>query len=404
MSQVALIDGAPPRAAGALFTLTELRRVGVAATMIVICGTIIIVAITVALGHYSTLSHCGPKAVLDGAVVAMLLGRSGRWRCLALLGTVYGFVLLLQIGVFYLLPVMMLAGIVASAAGWLVSWANRLAALVTAAAVYELLCGFGAPVQIYFGTGGGHEPIIWGLWFAEWPLRFFGAALGVWLMARWLKTRQPFMKSPRAKATSPLPLQTKSSAQTRTTAGAAVRLVLCIIACTVPMGIDSTKILAGIALLYLIYAWCVDMRRGIVHALAGLCWGWLAFGAMSYLWHHDLDRVVDLGRTLVLRFAPLTLASMVLASTVRPVDLFRLLRRLRISSAVLMPLATVARNLPRSRRIARQSIAELKERGWLKPSAILRRPIAVSRILLGSQLAVWADQLLETPTNHDMNG
>lgn len=380
-----------------LFTAAELRRVGVAATMIVVCGTIIIVAMTIALGHYSTLSHCGPKAVLDGAVVAMLIGKTGRWRCLALLGVVYGLVLLLQVGVFYLLPVMALAGLISAGAGWSVAWVHRGAALVMAAAMYELLCGFGTPIQIYFATGGSREPIIWGLWFAEWPLRMGGAILGVWLMNRWLQT-SPTPQANESRIATSLPATwtpRNAACRTRSASAAAICIVFCIIACTLPMAINSAKILAGLALLYVMYAWWAGLRRGMLRALAGVCWGWLAFGLMSYLWHHDLARVLDLGRTLVLRFMPLTMASTVLASTVRPVDLFRLLRKWHLSSVILLPLSTVARNLPRSRRIAHQSVLELKARGWNTPLAIVRRPAAIVRILLGAQWTVWSEQLLE---------
>jgi hypothetical protein len=381
------------------FTLQELRRAGVAATMIVVCGTLIIVAITMMLGHYSTLSHCGPKAVLDGAVVAMLLGNRGRWRCLALLGVVYGFVLLLQIGVLYLLPVMAFAGLLGAMAGWLVSWLHRGAALAAAAATYELFCGFGAPIQIYFGTGGSHEPVIWGLWLLEWPLRIGGATIGVWFMGRWLKSRKPAESFPAVRVESSPPHRPFNQLRlTQNRRDAFVRLALCIIACTVPMGINSPTVLGGIGLFFVVYAWFVGVRRRILHAAAGLCWGWLAFGLMSYLWHHDVHRVLDLGRTLVLRFLPLTLASLVLASTVRPIDLIRLLRKLRLSSAVLIPLSTVARNLPRSRQMAHRSIDELKSRAlWKGPASLLRRPIPVLRTLLGDQLSIWIDQLIEKP-------
>jgi hypothetical protein len=401
MIQAALINvPAAPEAAGRLFTIVELRRVGIAATMIVVCGTIIIVAITVALGHYSTLSHCGPKAILDGAVIAMLIGKAGRWRCLALLGIVYGFVLLLQVGVFYLLPVMAVAGLISAGVGWSISWIHRSAALAIAAAMYELLCGFGTPIQIYFATGGSHEPIIWGLWFAEWPLRIGGAIIGVWLMNRWLNKCLPIAHNKNSETRlqpSPLSPRQKSLTRTQSASGAAIRIVFCIIACTLPMGIESIKMLAALALLYILYALWAGVRRGILHAIAGLCWGWLTFGVMSYLWHHDLPRVLDLGRTLVLRFLPLTLASMVLASTVRPVDLFRLLRKLRLSSAILMPLSTVVRNLPRSRRIAQQSIADLKQRGGRR---LFRKPVVAIRILLEPHLLLWTDQLIEKSAQH----
>lgn len=169
----------------AAFTPRELARVGIAATMIVFGGTVIILLMIMLLGHYNSLAHSFPKAVLDGAVIALLLGRSGRWRCLALLGVVYGLVLLMQVGVAYLPPVLALAGLLGVLAGATAGWVRRWLGVLVAAAAFEWAAGLGSPLKIFFGTGDANEPFLWGLWFAEWPLRISGAVVGVLLAWRW---------------------------------------------------------------------------------------------------------------------------------------------------------------------------------------------------------------------------
>lgn len=378
------------------FTLRELRRVGTAATMLVVCGTVIILVMTMAMGHYNSLAHSGPKAVLDGAVIALLIGRQGRWRCLALLGVVYGLVLLLQVGVFYLLPVMALSGAAAALAGRSVQPLHRVAALFIAAVTYEVLAGSGAPIKIYFGTGGRSEPFVWGLWFAEFPLRIGGAMIGVWLAGRWLARRE--LRPEPASATrvvSSLP-QTSRLPQTQCISDAAVRLTACIIACTLPMVLQSYLWLSVVAVCYIAFALWAGLRWGILHIILGLVWGWVIFGLLSYAWHHDMRLVLDLSRTLVLRFAPASLAAAVLVATVRPIDLVRLLRRLRFSHAILLPLASVVRGIPRSRLAMRNAIDSLRSQGhWTGPVSVLRHPVLVGRALMGLQVKQWVADLAE---------
>lgn len=69
---------APDLSEERFFSLRELSRVGTATTMLVVVGTAIVVVMTIMLGHYNSLAHCGPKAVLDGAIIALLIGRHGR--------------------------------------------------------------------------------------------------------------------------------------------------------------------------------------------------------------------------------------------------------------------------------------------------------------------------------------
>jgi len=171
---------------------------------------------------------------------------------------------------------------------------------------------------------------------------------------------------------------------------------MCIIACILPMGIESIAILSAIAGAYVLYALWAGMRWRVVHAFFGLFWGWAIFGILSFAWNQDWDRVIDLARTLVLRFTPLTLASMVLVATVRPVDLVRLLRKLRVSGAVLIPMSSVVRSIPHSRRMFRDSIDSMRAQGlWTGPMSLFRRPGTVVRGLLGPQVKHWASQLAE---------
>ena len=51
------------------FTRRELQRVGAAVLLMAVLGTIIIIGMTIAMGHYNTLAHAGPKAVIDGVAV-----------------------------------------------------------------------------------------------------------------------------------------------------------------------------------------------------------------------------------------------------------------------------------------------------------------------------------------------
>jgi hypothetical protein len=136
---------------------------------------------------------------------------------------------------------------------------------------------------------------------------------------------------------------------------------MCVVACIVPLWIEPAPVLAGIAIGYVLYALSLGLRFRVLG-------GWVIFGLLSYAWHRDLARVLDMHRTLVLRFLPLAMASMVLVATVRPIDLVRLLRRMRFSPVILLPLASVVRGIPRARREMRQSIDALRAQGhWNGP-------------------------------------
>jgi hypothetical protein len=450
------------------FTKSELRRVGTAATMIVVCGTVIILAVTMTIGHYNSLAHSGPKAVLDGAVIALMIGQRGRWRCLALLGVVYGLVLLLQVGVFYLVPVMAVAGGLAAITGWtlqrlglraafLTGWGlqrlglraasvtrwglarlgSRTAAIVVAAAMYEVLAGCGMPLKIYFGTDGHAGAVLWGMWLAELPLRAVGACVGVALAHRWIARREGEFAFPEgATLASPgLLSETKvlgteegdtSIAPTESTRistpdatpqddnralGAArsqprptrpprrgpmaigLRVLASVIACIFPMTVNSWWALSAIAAGYLIYALAVGLRGKLLAAAGGLLWSWLVFSLCSYLWNRDVALVIDLLRTLVLRFAPLTFASTVLVTTVRPVDLIRFLRTIGAPRMVIIPLAQVGRSIPHARRLIRQSAQTLHRPDGTKRFAPISRLRAFTSMVLFPLVGAWSREL-----------
>lgn len=392
--------------------------------MMVVCGTVVILAMTMALGHYNSLAHAFPKAVLDGAVIALLLGAATRepsaatttkesnprWRCLALLGVVYGLVLLIQVGVFYLVPVMAVAGAVAAMvgrAGEVVS-RRRFVAVLVAASWYELLAGCGAPLKIYFGTGGRAEPVLWGMWFAELPLRAIGAAIGVLVTRRWTDSLSSMGVPPmalRSEAHARTPQSkgrhgrdahaTASSVPKRSPLAVALRVAASILACVLPMFLESWTALGLVAVAFLAYALAAGVgRRRLLGAAAGLCWTWLAFALASYAWNRDLALVRDLLRTVVLRFAPLTLASIALVTTVRPVDLIRLLRGLRLGGSILIPLSQVARAVPHSRRLITRQMAEVHDGDTTN-----RRPRLFARLRAFATLVLlplvrhWSDQL-----------
>jgi hypothetical protein len=385
------------------FSRKELRRTGVAALMLVVGGFVVIMGMTIAMGFYSSLAHSGPKAVVDGAVLTLLIYR-GRWRCLSLVAIVYGLTLLLQLGNPYVFGVITIAGLTAAALGRLLSPLGFWLAIAVATVAYEILAGFGMPIRILLSTEGD-EPILWVIWFAEWPLRAAGALIGVWLAARYLRNRgEDRGMAPAAAATSaPVAVLSAGSrtADARTKGkrtngqwSAGLRIGMSIVACFLPMVLQSWTWLVVVACVYLIYAILAGLRWGAVNTLLGLLYGWIVFSGASYLWHHDWDRVVDLLRTFVIRFVPLMLSSAVLVMTVRPIDVMRLLRTLRCPGVIVLPLSHVFRGIPDSRREFGNSIASLRRDGvWRGPLSIFRRPRTIARSLLGPQFRRWADEL-----------
>lgn len=377
----------------------DLGRVGIAATMLGFGGTVIVVLSTLALGHYNSLAHCGPKAVLDGAVIALLLGRRGRWATLALLGVVYGLVLLMQVGVPYLPVVMSVAGVVAAMAGRAMDLWRRGAAILVAAAVFEWLAGFGAPIKIWFGTADGAEPVLWGLWLAEWPLRIAGACLGAVMVRTWMAGPDVQNTERVVRVADLLGTPTGRWAPSQRKAhrgGAGVRLIVSLIAATLPLAVESWTVLLAISAAMFAYACWAGAGRHLPKVLVGVVWGWAVFAGASYVWHQDPHRVVDLVRTFALRFGPIAMASATLATTTRTVDILRALRLARVPRAVLLPLAQVGRQVPGMRRQIAAGLDELRAQSrWTGPLSIVRHPRAVLRTLLWTPLRRWARLLDE---------
>jgi hypothetical protein len=406
-----VIDEPVTSAEGEIYTRSEMRRVGTAAMMLVVGGYVIIIGITMAMGFYSSLAHSGPKAVLDGAVVGLLLLNKGRWRCWTLVGLVYAFSLLLLLGNPYVFAVIAMAALIGSGFGRVTEpLFGRTVAVAVTAVMYEVLAGFGMPIRILLSTDG-REPILWNMWFAEWPLRIAGALVGVSLAVKFLRRRatqgpREFEIDAREPAVDvPADLDAPArrghpggvvAPRARGIRAAGVRVAMSLIACFLPVMIERWSLLGLVALVYVIYAFWAGLKWRGFYALLGLLYGWAVFAGASYLWHQDWHRSFDMLRTFALRFAPLALASTVLATTVRPVDMVRLLRRCFIPGVIVLPLSHVLRGIPQSRREFGQSIARLRRDGTYRgPLSILRRPRAIARGLLGPQFRRWADQLAE---------
>lgn len=371
-SEVAMRRGGESLADSPLFTRRELTRVGTATAMVVVLGALVIIASTIALGHYNSLVHAAPKAVVDGAAIALLVGLRGRFRCLALMGIVYGLVLLAQIGVVYLVAVMALAGVCGALTGRGVAIVHRAAAVYAAAVVFELAASLGYPVKILLASEGRSEPFLWGLWLAEWPLRIAGACVGVWLGLRGAH-RQLEAPAPAAlslRSTTPRVRRVAS----RTHAG--IVLALSLIGFILPALLNTWSELAGIAIAFLGFGLLLGLSVSqLTGVTVGLFWGWLVFATLSFAWHRETAVMVELLRSFALRFAPMAIASALLVQTVRPLDLLRLLRSLRLPRIVLLPLAGVLREVPVIRHALASGMASLREQGVrVSPLSLIRRP------------------------------
>jgi hypothetical protein len=386
-----------------LFARRELMRIGTAATMI-FCGSAAIVLSLMPLVGYSGLAHAGPRAVLHGMIISLLIGHETRWRCLALLGVVLGvFLGFIQPAIAPLFPIFALAGLAGAAVGWCMMGLPRWMALAGGVVCFELLTSLGAPLRIYFATKDGHEPILWAAWLAEWPLRIAGGFIGVWLAMRWLKRRQATENA----TASPQPSNALQPPATEppTKAGhrfrtnqllTALALFAAALACILPMAMQSWMALGIIAASYLVYSLLMGLRKSLLHIAAALAWGWMIYAFGSYLWHRDMDRVADLGRTVVLRFAPMALSALVIIRRTTPLDVFQLLRKFRVSALVLIPLSTLLRSGPRAKRDVRHAWQNLQHSGIIQSRwSILRRPRPIISGLFGPTLRHWADRLAE---------
>jgi len=370
-----------------LFLPEELSRVGLAAAIILAGGIAIVLAIMPVLG-YSSLAQATPKAILDGAVIALLQGRRTRWRCLALLGVVLGMFLGFIMPAYpHLLLIMSFASLPAACVGYVTTPVSRTAAVIAAAIVFEMLASMGKPLQIYFGTADAKEPLLWGFWLAELPLRAVGVIVGVWITRQWLRKPNTLSAQTGVLASPPPPPLVQNGKPPARGTHRQPRAALCvtaaIIACTLPLTLESWTGLSCIAAAYLIFALCMGLGKTALHAIIGMLWGWGIYAVASYLYHGDTARVIDLFRTFALRFTPMTLTAMLIFTTVRPVEIIRLMKWLRLSGYVLIPLSRAVRLLPEAGRAAR---AQMKHQGRL---SVLRRP-AVTVIQMASIPMRWA--------------
>jgi hypothetical protein len=310
----------------------------------------------------------------------------------------------------FLLPVLVAAGVAGAAAGWMLHRIDRRLAVLGAAVAYCLAASAGFPVRILLATDG-NEPVLWGMWLAEWPLRIAGAAAGCWLAGCWLRRRgtgeHDAGAAIRASTTVHFRrdahgISANKSRRQRRPARAALILAAAAVACVVPMllhGWISLGLTAG-GFVTLGFALGLTLRQAI-HLLIAACWGWAIYGGASYLWHHDAARVLDLGRTLVLRFLPMAVTSVLILRTVRPADLVRVLRRAGLGAALILPLATAIRLLPAIGRDLTAQRQKLRDAGvWSRRSDPLRRPLAISRGLLGPVLSRLATRLAEPQISH----
>lgn len=390
-----------------LFARRELMRIGTAATMI-FCGSAAIILALLPLVGYSGLAHAGPRAVLHGMIISLLIGHGTRWRCLALLGVVLGvFLGFIQPAIAPLFPIFAIAGLAGAAVGWSMMGLPRWMALAGGVVCFELLTSLGAPLRIYFATKDGHEPILWAAWLAEWPLRIAGGFIGVWLAMRWIQRRKgkPTDPPPPVLVQLPLPeyreIGNIESAPPVESARhnqflTALALFAAALACALPMVLQSWTALGIIAAAYLAYSLLMGLRKSLLHIAAALAWGWMIYALGSYLWHRDMDRVEDLGRTVVLRFAPMALAALVIIRRTSPLDVFRLLRKFRVSALVLIPLSILLRSGPRAKREVRHAWQNLQDSGLIRSRwSILRRPRPIILGLFGPTLRHWADRLVE---------
>lgn len=384
------------RIARPTFSTRELRRVAAASTLN-IAGIIAVVLLLLPIVGYNSTAQAFPKSLLDGAVIAMLMGQRTRWRNLALFGVVVGMFLAFVVpAIPPLLGIYAIAGLAAAAIGWSVAKISRPLAIVAAAVVFAVVDGAGYPVQVYFASQDRNEPVIWFFVGIEVALRSIGAPLGVLIGTRWAKRladrRTTLSRSPSYAVASPRRVREQVSP-----AYSLVIIAAALLACSVPMFVHNVWLLAAIAAAYALLAIAVNQGRSVLQVAIVLVWGWGFYGLCSFLWHHDWLRVADFGRTLALRFLPMATIALVMIRTVRPVAVVRLLRKARVSGAVVLPLSMVLRAVPTARRDIVGGIAAMKRDGlWTNGRLTpLRHPVLTSGRVLSPLVARWGAMLAE---------
>jgi hypothetical protein len=393
------IEPARQPVANPFYQTRELRRVAAAATLN-IAGIVAVVLLLMPIVGYNSTAQALPKSMLDGAILAMLVGSRGRWRSVALFGVVVGLFLAFVIpAIPPLALVYALAGAAAMAAGFVVDRLHRRLAVAACAGVFATLAGAGIAVQVYFASHDAKEPFLWSLVGLEIALRAVGAPVGTLIGWSWLKRMNERRASDDTDALARSTVARRTVRRVRMSVSPAYTLVVlaaAMLGCTLPMFIESGWMLAGLAMSYAVLAIAVNQGRCVLSVLAVMTWGWAFYGGASYLWHQDPQRVLDFGRTLVLRFFPMATIALVMIRTVRPVAVLRLLRRARVSGAVLLPLAMVLRTVPNARREIVAGIDGMKASGqWDGRLTPLKHPIRVSRGVIGPLIRRWGGMLSE---------
>ena len=415
---VSLIE-LPPRAARcsrpqreksgrpARFEPRELRRVAAAVTLN-ISGIIAIVLLLLPIVGYNSTAQALPKAMLDGAVLSMLIGTRGRWRLVALFGVVNGMFLAFVVpAIPPLLAIYAMAGFAAMCVGHTLDRISRQLAIVLASSTFAVLAGIGIAIQVWFASRDGHEPFLWSLVAIEIAIRAIGAPLGTIVGRRCLRalTASAECRVPSAE------LNTASSFGIRhaalgiskrrvrmevSPAYTLVVLVAAMVGCIAPLLVENVWLLGAIALSYAILAIAVNQAKTVISVALVMIWGWMFYGSCSFLYHHDWHRVADFGRSLALRFFPMATIALVMIRTIRPVAVVRLLRRARVSGAILLPLAIVLRAVPNTRREIIAAIGRMKVQGlWTGRLTPVMHPIRVSRSVLMPMVMRWGTMLAE---------
>jgi len=391
------------------FESREVKRVGIASTLM-IAGVIAVVLTLLPVFGYSSLAQAFPKSIVDGGVVGLLVGLSGRWRTLILLGAVVGLFLgTVMPAIPVLFVVYGVAGLLAAFAGKSFDSIDRRCAIAVAGLVFTTIAGGLFPLQVILGTKEGDEPILWMFYGLECFVRVPGSIIGGMLAVRYLHApkrakpavqtlrQQPADAIPQTKlsddpAQSPRRSESSKSARRKRSRDpylAAFLLVMTVLGSTLLLAVENAMILGSVVCIYISIALAMRKPLAVVVVSLTLLWTWAIFATASYVWHQDLDRVVDLGRTLFLRFFPMTMGAVLIVSSVSPVAMFKVLRVARLPGVLLLPFSQILRAAPLLTRDIKSRSDQLRKQGiWQGRFFPLRRPVFTAKnVLLPS---VWS--------------
>lgn len=170
----------------------DLAMAGVAATLIVVASTAIILMLMPLFGYNKTLTSF-PSSVATAVVLTVCLAYTRKPMVLAVVGAtvglVYGFIYPAQV---YLFPAYMVAGVLS--AGWAAAIGGRRAAATLAVALgacilYRLVAVSNRVWLFYLFGVTTDETLIWGTLVLDAVLSVVGAIVGVVLGRRMLNRR-----------------------------------------------------------------------------------------------------------------------------------------------------------------------------------------------------------------------